>query len=195
MEQMCGFVSTVAPGRASPGGGRAGQCVRSRVTPVVGLFGGGNKPKDPSQMSRREIEMEEEYQRMQATLARRRKKDENAKYFEEVEERRKKVEEDRKKTKFELKEGEDPLIEWKKLQERGDVKPLGYENEPEGGIPIPMASFQIPRYDNGMRFDLRLPYADKGYEDPDADFMGKLKKMFGMGKKSEPKDSSESQTK
>ena len=33
-------------------------------------------------------------------------------------------------------------------------------------------------YDNGERFDLRLPYVDQGYEDPDADVMGKLMDLF-----------------
>lgn len=41
------------------------------------------------------------------------------------------------------------------------------------------------QYDNGGRFDLRLPYADQGYVSEDADFMGKLSSMFG-GKKKEP---------
>ena len=40
-------------------------------------------------------------------------------------------------------------------------------------------------YDNGERFDLRLPYVDQGYEDPDADVMGKLMDMF---KKKPPKE-------
>lgn len=39
------------------------------------------------------------------------------------------------------------------------------------------------KFDNGGRFDLRLPYADQGYVDEDADFMGKLGSMFGGGKK------------
>lgn len=43
-------------------------------------------------------------------------------------------------------------------------------------------------YDNGERFDLRLPYVDQGYEDPDADFMGKLMGMFGGGKKKKEED-------
>ena len=30
---------------------------------------------------------------------------------------------------------------------------------------------------------MRLPYADQGYVDDDADFMGKLGSMFGGGKK------------
>lgn len=41
-----------------------------------------------------------------------------------------------------------------------------------------MASFGIPKYDNGERFDLRLPYVDAGYEDPDADIMGRIKNWF-----------------
>ena len=43
------------------------------------------------------------------------------------------------------------------------------------------------KYDNGGRFDLRLPYADQGYVDDDADVMGKLTSFFGGGKKKESK--------
>lgn len=43
------------------------------------------------------------------------------------------------------------------------------------------------KFDNGGRFDLRLPYADQGYVDEDADFMGKLGQMFGGKKKVEKK--------
>lgn len=39
------------------------------------------------------------------------------------------------------------------------------------------------KFDNGGRFDLRLPYADQGYVDEDADVMGKLASFFGGGKK------------
>ena len=35
----------------------------------------------------------------------------------------------------------------------------------------------------GGRFDLRLPYADQGYVDEDADAMKKLTNFFGGGKK------------
>ena len=41
----------------------------------------------------------------------------------------------------------------------------------------------VPWYDNGERFDLRLPYADQGYVDEDADVMGKMANFFGFGKK------------
>jgi hypothetical protein len=39
------------------------------------------------------------------------------------------------------------------------------------------------KFDNGGRFDLRLPYADQGYVDEDADVMGKIGSFFGGGKK------------
>ena len=42
---------------------------------------------------------------------------------------------------------------------------------------------QCKQFDNGGRFDLRLPYADQGYVDEDADVMGKLSDFFGGGKK------------
>ena len=48
-------------------------------------------------------------------------------------------------------------------------------------------------YDNGERFDLRLPYADQGYVDEDADVMGKL---FGKKKaKAAPKEDEEAEPK
>ena len=59
-----------------------------------------------------------------------------------------------------------------KRQQEGKVKPLGYEDEPKGGIPLPSASFGVGgefgvggKYDNGQRFDLRLPYVDQGWVD------------------------------
>ena len=59
-------------------------------------------------------------------------------------------------------------------------------------LPIPLPSFGLGgeagvggEYDNGERFDLRLPYVDQGYEDPDADVMGKLMDLF---KKKPPKE-------
>lgn len=39
------------------------------------------------------------------------------------------------------------------------------------------------KFDNGGRFDLRLPYADQGYVDEDADVMGKLTSFFTGGNK------------
>jgi hypothetical protein len=39
------------------------------------------------------------------------------------------------------------------------------------------------KFDNGGRFDLRLPYADQGYVDEDSDVMGKIGNMFSFGSK------------
>ena len=37
------------------------------------------------------------------------------------------------------------------------------------------------KFDNGGRFDLRLPYADQGYVDEDADVMKKIGSFFSGG--------------
>ena len=44
------------------------------------------------------------------------------------------------------------------------------------------------KFDNGGRFDLRLPYAEQGYVDEDADVMGKIGSFFGGGKKKAEKE-------
>jgi hypothetical protein len=86
----------------------------------------------------------------------------------------------------------DPLQAWKDARDRGEIKKLGYEDQtPErktsrfGNIPLPMSPIDIPKYDDGERFDLRLPYAERGYEDPDADVMKKFGDALGsiFGKK------------
>ena len=41
----------------------------------------------------------------------------------------------------------------------------------------------LPQYDGGERFDLKAKYTDSGYEDEDADVMGKIARFFGGGKK------------
>jgi hypothetical protein len=53
------------------------------------------------------------------------------------------------------------------------------------------------KFDNGGRFDLRLPYADQGYVDEDADVMGKIGNMFSFGNKktASPKTTAEKATK
>ena len=122
---------------------------------------------------------------------------ERAKYFEKVEDRRKEASNKQKdmwawQTK-KYKKGEDPIDEWKKRRESGQISDLDDQyGDPKkvGGIPLPMASFGVGgefgvggKFDNGGRFDLRLPYADQGYEDEDADVMGKLMGMFGGGER------------
>lgn len=58
--------------------------------------------------------------------------------------------------------GSNPLEAFKKRQQQGKVKKLGYEDEPKGGLPLPSASFGVGgefgvggKYDNGQRFDVR----------------------------------------
>jgi hypothetical protein len=59
------------------------------------------------------------------------------------------------------------------------VKDLGYEEVTPDmkksvlgfSLPIVQSPIDLPGYDNGQRFDLRLPYAERGYEDPDTDVM------------------------
>ena len=72
--------------------------------------------------------------------------------------------------KFAWQQGADPLSAFLKRRDEGKVKKIGYEDEPKGGIPMPMASFGVGgefgtggKYDNGERFDLRLPYAETGW--------------------------------
>ena len=65
------------------------------------------------------------------------------------------------------------MAKFKENQAAGKVAPLGYEAPPptrKGGfsIPLPANPIGIEKYDEGLRFDLRLPYAERGYEDPDA---------------------------
>jgi hypothetical protein len=84
----------------------------------------------------------------------------------------------------------DPLIEWKKAKDQGKLRDLGYEetaNNPDlrVSLPIPLSPIDLPAYDNGLRFDLRLPYAETGYEDESADVLGNMGKALGnlFGKK------------
>lgn len=108
-------------------------------------------------------EKDEAYRLQQEILARRRDQKKSKEYFELVEKRRAELEEYRKERQLVVPEGEDPIIAWQKLKEKGLIPPAGYpEEEPggdaEGGIPLPMASFGIPKYDQGGRFDMRLPH-------------------------------------
>jgi hypothetical protein len=50
-------------------------------------------------------------------------------------------------------------------------------------IIIPQAPFGDPKMDNGERWDLKAKYTDEGYEDPDADVMGKIARFFSSGDK------------
>ena len=76
---------------------------------------------------------------------------------------------------------------------------VGVSAEEPLHVDIPLSHMRPPptrqlEYDNGERFDLRLPYADQGYVDEDADVMGKL---FGKrkAKVEAPKEDEEAKTK
>ena len=57
----------------------------------------------------------------------------------------------------------------------------------KGGIPLPMASFGMPEFDGGERFDLRGKYVDEGWVDPeDANKGGLFGGLFGKKKKTPP---------
>lgn len=135
----------------------------------------------------RKGEKDEAFKLQQEILARRRDKKRKEEHFEDIRKRRENIEEYYDKRRLKVKVGEDPLVAWKKLREDGLVDESSYSEMDEGGIPIPMASFGIPKYDNGGRFDLRLPHVEVGYTDEDADVMSKagnaFKKLFGFGGK------------
>lgn len=145
----------------------------------------------------RKGEKDEAFRQQQEILARRRDKKRSDAHFEEIRKRRENIEEYYDKRRLKVNIGEDPLEAWKKLREDGLIDESQYTEMDEGGIPIPMASFGIPKYDNGGRFDLRLPHVEVGYTDPDSDIMSKagnaFKKLFGFGsKKTSQADSAKS---
>lgn len=129
----------------------------------------------------------EEQMRIQAEmLARRKNKPKMKEYFEKVEEKREKTYKEYSKNIWAKSSNDvDPLDKWKKARDAGEIKKIGYDSEPPRSsslfgisIPLPVNPIGIARYDEGERFDLRLPYAERGYEDPDADVLANLGKSF-----------------
>ena len=134
---------------------------------------------------RNEAEREEQFRLQQEMLARR--KDPKAKAAAEakIDERRIAVTKQVRSTIWALnvKPDEDPLEAWQKNKKEGKLRDLGYEETTKNrdlrfSIPLIASPIDQPAYDNGLRFDLRLPYAERGYEDADSDVMGKAAKMF-----------------
>jgi hypothetical protein len=61
-----------------------------------------------------------------------------------------------------------PAAEQKKIEEKNRAKANALSKEAvKGGIPLPMASFGMPEFDGGERFDLRGKYVDDGWVDPE----------------------------
>ena len=154
------------------------------------LFGSDDPAKNAAK--------DEQWRIQQDVLKRRQSKEATNKYFDAVDANRQKATKEQvTKWAFQRDPSQDSLIGWKKLRDSGEIGDLktglGTDGKKrEGGLPIPLPSFGLGgeagvggEYDNGERFDLRLPYVDQGYEDPDADVMGKFMDLF---KKKPPKE-------
>jgi len=167
----------------------------ARCTPPSALFffKGGSGAKD----------LDEEWERQQELLRLRQAPPEvRDKYFQEVEERRMKATQEQVDKwgwqKKQYAKGEDPIDEWRKRRESGQISDLENQyGDPKkvGGIPLPMASFGVGgefgvggKFDNGGRFDLRLPYAEQGWVDEDAQPL--FSNWFGGKDKTKPREES-----
>ena len=53
------------------------------------------------------------------------------------------------------------------------------KEDPKFGIIIPLAPFGMPEYDNGERFDLRLPHVDNGWVDEDSSLGNTWSRLTG----------------
>eukprot|EP00747_Dinoflagellata_sp_TGD_P207877 gnl/TRDRNA2_/TRDRNA2_81402_c0_seq1.p1 gnl/TRDRNA2_/TRDRNA2_81402_c0~~gnl/TRDRNA2_/TRDRNA2_81402_c0_seq1.p1 ORF type:complete len:263 (+),score=69.19 gnl/TRDRNA2_/TRDRNA2_81402_c0_seq1:3-791(+) len=161
---------------------------RIRYRPQAGLFDMFNKKDSPEQAAK-----DEAWRTQQEILARRRDKQSEREYFTGVQNRREAAEKNFRNSRIQYKKGEDNLVQWKKLNKgKEDRFKDDYKDAPKNSIPIPMASFGMPKFDNGERFDLRLPYVDNGYvaedsEDAWSRFKGLLdfKGALGLNKEEE----------
>ena len=133
-----------------------------------------------------EQEREEQFRLQQEMLARRKDPKAKAKAQAELDARRIEVTKQATSSMWALKvknDKEDPLEQWQKNKAEGKLKDLGYEATTKNrdlrfSIPLIASPIDQPAYDNGLRFDLRLPYAERGYEDESADVMGNMGKAF-----------------
>ena len=139
--------------------------------PARALFG-GNKGRNAEAERLKQVEWEKQ----QAILARRKA----GKTMGGVQERRAKVSE---KMRGDREKRLNPDLEAWKVEnaKRQSIEEYNQESDSMGGLPLPMASFGIPRFDGGERWDLRLPYADAGYVDEND--QGILEEAAGFWKK------------
>ena len=78
-----------------------------------------------------------------------------------------------------------PEAEMKAIEAKNRAKANALSKEAvKGGIPLPMASFGMPEFDGGERFDLRGKYVDEGWVDTESS--GPFGGLFGGKKKSSP---------
>ena len=162
------------------------------------LYNDANKESTKSSLfklndANKEYQKEQQFRIQQEMLARRRNKKDMDKYFESVEKKRKEVDIKVKETIYtKITDKEDPLKKWKQNKQEGKIKKLGYEDVPQSKFltfQLPQNPIGLENMDNGERFDLRLPYSERGYEDEEADLGYKISKFMGnlFGKKNEKK--------
>mmetsp|Transcript_30615 Transcript_30615/g.93576 ORF Transcript_30615/g.93576 Transcript_30615/m.93576 type:complete len:187 (-) Transcript_30615:68-628(-) len=125
---------------------------------------------------------EEMWQEQQKMLKRRRSGEQNKQYFQAVAQRRK--------------DATEALRKKEEARERGDVPPLKNNLGPDGverkgGIPVPIASFGLPMYDQGERFDLRSKYVENPKVDDAADWKNVF---FGSANKKKTSSSDKKQS-
>uniref|UniRef100_A0A7S3NIK9 Uncharacterized protein n=1 Tax=Aureoumbra lagunensis TaxID=44058 RepID=A0A7S3NIK9_9STRA len=143
---------------------------------------------------------DEQLRAQREVLARRQSREGRKNYFDDVNKKRRQATEKVEMWSFQRDSNQDPLIAWKKLRSEGKIGNLktGYGIDGvkrEGGLPIPLPSFGVGgeagvggEYDNGERFDLRLPYAEQGWVDESADPMKQLSNFFGGDNKKNKKN-------
>ncbi|GLC42992.1 hypothetical protein PLESTB_000278800 [Pleodorina starrii] len=173
--RLSSHAQTTAPFRASR--------VSRTTVRTQALFGFGKSKNDV------DSEKEEQW-RLQQELMQKRK---SGQLIKEANDRRKKVAETlasrkelRRQEKEALARGEMPetLKGWKPYDKEIDEKA-------NSGIVVPLLPFGIKKYDEGERFDLRSPYSDAGWVDPEEqDAWAGLKKIgtkiLNFSGKSEP---------
>ncbi|WIA22966.1 hypothetical protein OEZ86_009890 [Tetradesmus obliquus] len=126
------------------------------------LFGWGKKNEEQSY---KDYEKEEMFRAQQEMLEARR----SGKALDGANQRRRQVAETvaerkaaRRAEREALGRGEmpDSLKEWRNYKNKED-------ETANSGLVVPLLPFGMPKYDAGERFDLRSPYADDGWVDPD----------------------------
>lgn len=141
----------------------AGRPSRASSLRVQALFGFGGKSGEKSE---KELDKEEQFRIQQELLEKRR----TGSMIRDANERRRKVSETLASRKAErtaereaLGRGEMPesLAKWKPYKKKEDAEGYG------GGIIVPLNPLGMRMYDEGERFDLRSPYSDDGWVDPE----------------------------
>lgn len=126
------------------------------------MFGWGKKNGEKSE---KELQKEEMYRQQQEMLEARR----SGTSLQEANQRRAKVAETvaarkaaRRAERDALARGEmpDSLKDWRNYSNKEDETATS-------GLVVPLLPFGMPKYDAGERFDLRSPYADDGWVDPE----------------------------